>query len=224
MPLSLPPEDAEDLRSFPQPEPLVGPGRPDLFRIFRHRDPETGQTRGPFHFASCPGANDAPGGRYDLPAPAGACYLALSPIGAWLEVFRTTRIVASDDVRRRRLLATRPPRRIRTADLLAKKARAYGVTGEIHTHDDHSLPRAWAMRLHEAGFRALLGKVRHDPGLHERSLTLLDVAGEHEPYGWRWHADARPLHDAGELLSRVQEYGYRVLTPPHDVVTDEMGR
>jgi hypothetical protein len=131
--------------------------------------------------------------------------------------------VASGDVRRRRLLATRPPRRIRTADLLAKKARAYGVTGEIHTHDDHSLSRAWAMRLHEAGFRALLGKVRHDPGLRERSLTLLDKAGEHEPYGWRWRTDTRPLRDDGELLSRVEEYGYRILAPPHDVATDEAG-
>ena len=185
------------------------------------RDPETAQLRGPFYFASSPVARDAAGGRYDLPDPDGACYLTLSPIGAWLEVFRTTRIVASDDVRRRRLLTTRPPRRIRAADLLARRARGLGVTGDIHTHDDYSLTRAWAVRLYEAGFRALLGKVRHDPGLRERSLTLLDKAGEHAPYGWRWRTETQQLQDAGALLASVESYGYRVLAPPHDVVTED---
>lgn len=222
MPLSRPPRHPGGLRDFPQPDPPVGPGRPDLFRIFRHRDMETGEKRGPFYFASAPIAPAGPGGRYDLPDPDGACYLALSPIGAWLEVFRTTRIVASEDVRRRRLLSTRPPHRIRTADLLAPSARGYGLTGDLHTHDDYSLTRAWAKRLYDAGFRALLGKVRHDPGLRERSLTLLDRSGEHEPYGWRWRTDVRRLHQVTTLLSTVEEYGYRVLESPFDVATEEI--
>lgn len=221
MSLSPPPADPEGLGDFPEPDPPVGPGRPALFRIFQHRDPKNGRVRGPFYFGPCSSAPDAPGGRYDLPHPHGACYLTLSPIGAWLEVFRTTRIVASDDLRRRRLLTTRPPRRVRTADLLARRARGYGVSGEIHAQDDYALTRAWALRFYEAGFRALLGKVRHDPGLRERSLTLLDKAGEHAPYGWRWRTETQQLQDAGALLASVESYGYRVLAPPHDVVTED---
>lgn len=220
MPLSPPPQRAEDLAAFPRPEPPIGPGRPPLFRIFLHRDPETGQVREPFYFASS-AAEDPSGGRYDLPDPDGACYLALSAVGAWLEVFRTTRIVASGDLRRRHLLTTRPPRSIRTADLLARSAGKFGITGEIHTHDDYSLTRTWATRLHQAGFRALLGKVRYDPGLRERSLTLLDRTGEHAPYGWRWREELTPLQAADELLGAVGAYGYRVLEPPYDVVMDK---
>jgi len=220
MSLSQPPRSADDLQGFPRPEPPIGPGQPPLWRVFLHRDPETGGVRQPFHFASAPAGN-APGGRYDLPAPHGACYLALSPVGAWLEVFRSTRVIARDDLRRRRLLATRPPRRLATADLLAKGAAGFGVTGDIHTCADHSLTRAWATRLRQAGFRALLGKVRHDPGLRERSLTLLDRAGEHAPYGWRWHEQITPLGEAEDLISAAQAYGYRVLEPPHDVETED---
>jgi hypothetical protein len=218
--LPPPPRSADDLVGFPRPEPPVGPGKPPLWRIFLHRDPQTGQVRQPFYFASAP-AGAAPGGRYDLPAPDGACYLALSGIGAWLEVFRGTRLVARDDLRRRRLLTTRPPRRVAAADLLAKRATGFGITGDIHTCDDYSLTRAWATRLHQAGFRALLGKVRHDPGLHERSLTLLDRAGQHAPYDWRWHEHITPLTEDGELIAVAQAYGYRVLDPPHDVVTED---
>lgn len=181
--------------------------------------------RGPFHFGSAaPDARDDEGSRYDLPAPDGTCYLALSPIGAWLEVFRTVGRVATDDVRRRRILETRPPRRIRAANLLAREAGKHGLTGEIHTTRRYSLTRAWAIRLHQAGFRALLGKVRHDPSLRERSLTLLDDAGEHEPFGWRWRKEIRRLDQEEALIAAAEEYGFRVLDPPTDVVTDKPGR
>lgn len=221
MALSPPPEDPQALHGFPEPQPPIGPGRPPLFRIFLNRDPETGELRHPFWFGSATAIPGAAGGRYDMPPPDGACYLALSAIGAWLEVFRSALIVASEDVRRRRLFSTRPPRRIRTADLLSPKARAYGITGDVHTVDGLSSTRVWAQRLHEAGFRALLGKVRHDPALRERSLTLLDRAGGHEPFGWRWRRKIERLDDVDGLLSTASSYGFRVLEPPHDVVTDD---
>lgn len=225
MSLSHPPTDARELRDFPRADPPIGPGQPPLFRILLHRDPQTGRVRGPFHFASsavpdaASGEHAATGGRYDLPKPDGACYLALSAIGAWLEVFRST-IVATDDVRRRRLLITRPPYRVRTADLSAAAARGFDITGGIHVRDDYALTRTWARRLHEAGFRALLGKVRHDPRLQERSLTLLDRAGEHEPYGWRWRREIDPLLEADALLSQARAYGFSIVDPPYDVAID----
>lgn len=222
MSLAPPPSDPRKLRDFPQPDPAIGPGRPELFRIFRHRDPNTGLVRAPFNFAS---AHDAPankGGRYDLTAPEGTCYLALSPVGAWLEVFRTSGIVAAHDVRRRRILETRPPRHVRAADLLAKRARGYGVTGEIHTTKEYSATRAWAAQLHRATFRALQGKIRHDPGLRERSLTLFDAAGQHEPYGWRWRKDIRRLDQEKALLAKLEKYGFRIRELPVEVATDEL--
>lgn len=217
--MTRPPPDPRELRHFPQPQPPIGPGRPELHRIYRHRDPATGRVRAPFFFASAPAAG---GGRYDLPAPDGACYTALSAVGAWLEVFRTTAIVAAEDLRTRRLLRTRPPRRIQTADLLSPRARSLGITGEIHTTSDYTLTRRWASQLHRAGFRAVLGKVRHDPALRQRSLTLFDAAGEHGPYGWRWRTSVEDLRTDRDLLNEVAAYGFRILERPVDVDTDDL--
>lgn len=214
--LEPPPEDPAALGGFPRIQ-LRGRG---LYRLFRHRDPATGRPRQPFFFASAP---EGGGGRYDLPSPDGACYLARSRAGAWLETFRST-YLARADLRRYRLLATRPPYSLRAADLLDPAGRAYGVTGEIHVTTDYRLTRRWAERLHQAGVRALHGKVRHDPALEERSVTLLNEAGEHLPYGWRWWTQVSRLLDEEELIGEVaRRYGYQILAVPYDVETRPAG-
>ena len=210
MPLAEPPAELAGLVPFPHTQ-LRGEV---LHRIFRDRDPRTGRVRGPFYFAS---ADDAGGGgRYDLPPPNGSCYLAREKIGAWLEKFRST-YVALDDLRAHRMLTTRAPYSLRAADLLAAAARGFGVTGDIHTTTDYALTRQWASRLHQVGFRALHGKVRHDPGLEHRSVTLFDQQGQRMPYGWRWRTEVGRLEEDRDLLRQAGRYGYRGLAVPFDV-------
>lgn len=52
------------------------------------------------------------------------------------------------------------------------------------------------------------------------ATSLLDESGEHEPYGWQWRKDVRRLDHAATLRSAVEAYGYRVLEPPFDVLTE----
>lgn len=187
-----------------------------MHRIFRARDPDTGEPRDPFFFASA-APDDPGGGRFDLPEPDGACYFATSAVGAWLEVFRTTPLVALPDLRARRLLTTRPPRPVRTADLTAKASRAFGITLDVSTGDDYSVSRRWATRLRQAGFRALQTVLRHDPSGRTRSVTLLDTGGAHAPFGWRWRTDVSRLDTDVELVTAVHAFGIGVADVPYDV-------
>jgi hypothetical protein len=212
VPLQPPPDDARALADFPARLLGGGPGGQALFRIFRHRDPATGAPRPAFFFSSGHG-------RYDLPEPNGSCYLATTPWGAWLETFRSIGVIALEDVHARRLVATRPPRPLRAANLLAAAARRFGITAEINTTPDYGLTRQWAQGLHGAGFRAVWGQLRHDPTLQHRSLTLFDKAGGHEPFGWRWAQQSVPLADDRRLMGLAAGRGFTVAEIPHDVPT-----
>lgn len=218
MPLGPPPDDSDALSGFPRVSPRFDASVP-LYRIFRHRDPGTGQPREPFWFSSAE-ADDPGGNRYDLPPPHGVCYLARSAIGAFLEVFRSPGLVATDDLRARRLCRTRIPRPLRLADLLSRRARGFGVTGEIHTCADYRLPRLWADALRRSGFRGLRGKVRHDPPLREQSVSLFDRGGAHAPFGWRWWTEVTRIEADTELLLTAARYGYRVARIPYEVDAD----
>lgn len=213
MALDPPPDDPAALARFPARRPPVGPGRP-LHRVFRHRDAATGRARRPFFFASAPAAGS--GGRYDPLVPLGACYLAPQKAAAFLEVFRML-VVPLEDLRARRLCTTEAPRSVPTADLLAARARSFGVTAEIHTTADRHLTQAWAQRLYETGFRALWGQARHDPTLRQRIVALLDRAGEHQPFGWRWRTEIGRLESDAELATALRRFGYRIVEIPWDV-------
>ena len=214
MPLTPPPDDPAALAGFPRRQ-LRGTR---LFRLLLHRDPQTSELRHPFFFSSAAEASPL-GGRYDLPAPHGSCYLAEAAVAAWLETFRGTLVVDRGDLRRRRLLATRVPRSLPAANLSAPAARGFGITGEIHTAADYRLPRRWAHRLQQAGARALSGKVRHDPGVEHGSVTLFDATGAHDPYGWRWRLELTRPDEDRELLAAAARYGFTVADPPYDVTT-----
>jgi len=220
VPLEAPSDTTERLQErFPEREPPIGPGS-TLYRIYRSRDPQTGDERTPFFFASIPTDTGRAGGRYDLPLPHGSCYFGFSEVGAWLEVFRHVGVVDLADVRARRLCVTEPPLPVRTADLLARRAGRFGITGAIHAMDDYDLPRRWAKALFEAGFRSLHGKISHDPALEEESATLFDDAGAHAPYGWTWTTTITRLDTDFELLKKIVALGVRFAEPPYDVETE----
>lgn len=188
-----------------------------MWRIILARDPHTGEPRAPFWFASA-GADPYAGGRYGLPPPHGSCYFATSPQGAWLEVFRTT-MVALSDLRRRRMCVTTPPKPVTLGDLSTNQARGFGITGEIHTCDDYSIPQQWAAALHTLGLHGISGKVRHDPALEEHSTTLFSNAGAEQPYGWEWIVKSAMLADDVDLIASMSRWGIRTAEVPHDVPT-----
>lgn len=202
---------------FPRLEPsLTGT---ELFRIFRAYDPESGAPRYPFFFSPAPDDPDD-GGRFDLPSPHGCCYLGLSVVAAWLEVFRSTTLVDIQDVRSRRLCIAAAGS-VPTADLLSPTCRVFGITGEIHVTDDYRLPREWSNQLFRAGFKALRYKARHDPSLEHRSVALMDKEGAHTPFGESWEFGVYRLDELSNLLALVSQFGFRVAPVPHDMMIDD---
>jgi hypothetical protein len=174
----------------------------DLFRLFRSTDPETGRPRAPFHFASRPdtsgsGRRGVPaGGRFDLVAPQGTCYLADTRIGAWVEVFRGTRMVDNREARARSLLRTRAPRRVLLADLTDRSAIADALAVD---------------------FRGVQTWTRHDPSAGSRTVSLFDVAGSHPPFGWAWRQVVGSPVDDPMLLAELASCGVGVGAVPYDM-------
>lgn len=160
----------------------------------------------PWFFASTPHQDN----RFDLPAPAGSCYLATSAVGAVLEVLQHLAggLVPDDELRRRRRLEVRAPASSpRAADLSAARARGAGVTLELFTTPDRPLTQEWAVQLRRAGHRALHAPLRHDPTGRLRGVTLFDEAGAHLPYDdGAWAGTSEPLHDDTALRAALRRY------------------
>lgn len=203
--LGRPPDDpATALATFPTRRLRAATTR--LYRIHR-------AVQGPFFFAS-----DG-SGRFDLPAPDGACYLALSGEAAFLETLarRPTRMIPAEEVDRHRLTTAPLPRELDAANLPVKRAHGFGLTGEIHSTVDYRVSRAWARALHAAGHRAIVGIPRHDVTGRQRSVTLLDRAGEHPPFRWAWRPETAPVPE--RLVDRMERWGIRVVPIPFELPT-----
>jgi hypothetical protein len=158
-PLAKPPDD---LSGFPS----HAVNRRELFyRIHRAE-------RSPWWFS-----NDG-SGRFDLDAR-GTCYLAVSEVGAFIEVFRTGTVVPEAEVEAR-LLATLSVKRSTLADCTTSKARRFGITGAIHTQPDYTLTRDWAEAFARAGFEGIRYRLSHDPSQRELGVALFGPAGEQD--------------------------------------------
>ncbi|MGH9243829.1 MAG: RES family NAD+ phosphorylase [Acidimicrobiales bacterium] len=208
--LASPPDDAAGLRAFPKRRLRSG------IRLYRiHRAPQ-----GPFWFASSPEGV----GRFDVPRPSGACYLALSGEAAFLEALarRPKRVIPAEEVERRRLTVAPIPRDLTdAANLPVKAARAFGLTGEIHSTIDYEITRSWARALLAAGHRAIVAIPRHDVTGKQRSVTLLDRAGDHPPFGWAWRPETGPVPPS--LVERMERWGIRVVPIPFDLPVTQPG-
>ncbi|NHC13710.1 RES family NAD+ phosphorylase [Motilibacter deserti] len=191
-------------------EAAVGP----FFRIWRARDPETGERRTPWFFSSLPTPSP---GRFDLQRPEGTCYFADRAYAAWLEVFRGCGLVDRVDVDSRRLLtATRTGSPPRLADLRSPGSRPYGVTADLVGGDDYALPHRWAAGLRRAGFDGVSGTIRHDPTHEARNVALFGPAGpRHRVAGWQ--GSSTPLARSIRLLTELAPFGTGVAARPWDV-------
>jgi hypothetical protein len=158
-PLGLPPED---LTRFPTYDV---DRRRSLYRIHR-------TDVGPWWFSG-----DGTG-RFDLRDGRGSCYLSVTPVGAFIEVFRVGSVIPEAEVDARSLSSLVPPARTRLADCTVSAARKFGITGAIHTQPDYTVPQAWAEAFAASGFGGVRYRLSHDPAQRELGIVLFGAEGE----------------------------------------------
>jgi RES domain len=159
-PLGPPPADVGGF-----PTQALDPGRL-LYRVHR-RD------QSPWWFS-----NDG-SGRFDLRRNGqGTCYLAVSRVGAFIEVFRTETVIPDAEVSVRSLAQLRAPWPATLANCTASEARGFGLTAAIHTQPDYEVPHAWAQAFADAGLRGVLYRLSHDPSGTELGVALFGGAGQ----------------------------------------------
>ena len=118
-------------------------------------------------------------GRFDLlDTPRGTCYLAATPVGAFIEVFRVATVIPEAEVEARMLSSLAPPKAARLADCTVSAARKFGITGAIHTQPNYKVPQAWAAAFAAAGFGGIRYRLSHDPAQRELGVVLFGAAGE----------------------------------------------
>jgi hypothetical protein len=158
-PLGLPPDDLTRFPAFGVDR------RRSLYRIHR-------SGVGPWWFSG-----DG-SGRFDLRDGRGSCYLAVTPVGAFIEVFRVATVIPEAEVEVRSLSSVVPSTRARLADCTVSAARKFGITGAIHTQPDYTVPQIWAEAFAAAGFGGIRYRVSHDPSQRELGAVLFGDAGE----------------------------------------------
>lgn len=193
---------AKDLAGFPRHR--VHPDR-ELYRVHR-------AAQGPLWYATTVTAGE--GGRFDLPrmGGAGTCYVAVSPVGAFLEKFGRLRLLtrALLDDHRLTFLATTTP--LQLADLTDRTVLGdFGISGDISTGTDYRPSQELAERLWAAGFDGIYYAARHDPSFTERSIAVFGpIENEVGETPKRFHLQTGPI--PRELVEHVErEYRLRVL-------------
>ena len=91
-------------------------------------------------------------------------------------------LVGSEWLAGRDLYSLRLESGVELADLASRAARAFGVTGEIHTVVPYDVPQRWAHKLDGAGFEGLRYRLRHDPSGRAEGVALFGTEGEQD--GW----------------------------------------
>lgn len=191
--MAILPSPPADLRRFPRRTLRTSV---DLFRIHP-------AGLGPWWFSS------EGHGRFDLAAPAGTCYLSLSPLGAFVEVFRDYTFVAAADVAARVVSRLRVPRDAVLADCTSPRARGLGVTATIHSTADYDTTQAWALTLRGHGYDGLRYFCGHDPSQREIGVAFFGDGGE---ASWRVEQTS-PIGD--EVIRAVQRrFKLQVLPAP----------
>lgn len=194
--LTPPPTEPRKLEGFPAATLREG------FRLVR----VTRRGRNPWWFSS------RGGGRFDLPAPEGTCYLAIDELSALLEVLgkNLATTICSELLESRQMHRLAMPVLVELADLGHLGARRFGVTAEIHTLVPYALPQRWAQALRGVGYDGVRYHVRHDPGMGE-GVALFGPAGERTTWP---KGDARPCDDPEICQRLLRLCGIRVVPRP----------
>lgn len=204
------------LAAPPPPSVLAGLPRFRLPGLVLHRV-HLAARESPWWFSSAP---DDPreGGRFDLPAPRGTCYLGTSVAAAVLESlqdFGAGVLPVTELQRRSRAEVVAPASSPLAAALTARTARGRGVTAALWAGGDRALTQQWAAALDRAGWRAARGGVSHDPTGRLRAVALFDDAGEHVPYDDpAWTHTSHPLDEDPKVRAALAAHGITVTLAP----------
>jgi hypothetical protein len=129
--------------------------------------------RGPWWFS-----HDSPL-RFDLAAPLGTCYLAEQDLGAFVEALQNAgALIPRAEIDARSISTLSVPTAVTLADCTNPRARAFGITAEIHSSVDRAMTRAWAAAFERHGFGGVRYLVRHDPSQSFVAIALFSDAGE----------------------------------------------
>lgn len=152
-------------------------------------------------------------GRFDpVGSGKGACYLAETPLSAWIEVFRKRMLLSAAEITARSLFSVELERDLRLADLTSRRALGFGVTASLGANEQYDTSQAFARQALEAGFGGIRYLMRHDPAQRLYGVALFAEAGA--PANRLWPAGGdRELPD--ELIAEAARvFGYRVLPTP----------
>jgi hypothetical protein len=174
-----------------------------LYRIHR-------KTHGPWYFD---GSGD---GRFDpVETPGrGSCYWAEEPLGAWVEVFRTRKVLTPDDLSERRLTELTLETEMRLLDLTKRPALPAGVTAAVTAGADYSESHALADAL-EGVDKGIRWRLRHDLEQLLVGVALFDAEGAATRRGRKDLPPTRTRPIPVSLITAAtQAFGYEVLPPP----------
>jgi hypothetical protein len=144
-----------------------------------------GADRGPWWFG-----NDG-GGRFDVAAPRGTCYVALDPLSALRE--RLGPVLGPAQAVPESLLEECVVSRLRAvahcdlADVQSRGAAAFGVTRELESMVPYAVPQAWARAFDSAGFDGVRYGPRFTPG-ESSAVALFGAQGAAD-----WPTDPDPV-------------------------------
>jgi RES domain len=146
------------------PRKTLKAGTP-LYRIHR-------AVHGPWFF------DDGPLGRFNPTGSPGrgACYFAEQPLGAWVESFRTTMVLAEADVAARALTAVTLDRDVVVRDLTVRRALKAGVTTALTAGGDYRDSQALADAL-QGRADGVRWRVRHDLAQQLKGIAWFGPAG-----------------------------------------------
>lgn len=148
-----------------------------------------------------------------MPPWMGTCYFAREPVGCLLEVFREGALISEFQLEALRISRLLLPFEANLADCTSGLSRAFGVTAEIHSTPDYSLPQAWAAALAEAGFHGIHHYLRHDPEQRLTGIALFGPAGVGTPASGFIHEPARPI--GLEILKEARRRFGMVVVPTY---------
>jgi len=167
--------------------------------------------RGPWWFSS------SGEGRFDLPAPAGTCYLADSPVSALRErlgtVLGESPAVPASLLEDAVVSTLSVPEDVALADLESAAASRFGIIRELGTMVPYAVPQAWARGFANAGH----GGVRYAPRFSTGETSSYAVFG---PSGAsRWPVDLSPVPSASVpgapvALEPPRRWDLTVVRPP----------
>lgn len=169
-----------------------------LERIYRGLNSD-GRSRFPWFYSS---RGAGTGGRFDLAQPHGTCYLADDLDSAFQETFRGARVIAEDDVARRRVL-TVTASRVSTpwVDLTHELATEAGVSLDVFSGSAYGDSQALAAECHASGDLGVISLIRHQSDGTARGYSMFGPAGPAEEAPDGWDGQTAPLRECLDGLS-----------------------